>query len=389
MKILFYRYNSVCEPDVIEAMYELGYTVSEERTEMTNKQVEPGQVIANVSKMLDAEAYDCVFSINFYPVLAEICNIYHIRYVCWTVDSPVLELYSDSLRHPWNRVFLFDYAQYQEFVEVNPEKIFYMPLATNVKRWSQVLGDVTNPMQKKFYSDISFVGSLYTEKNPYDELQLPPYMKGYFDGLVAMQEQIYGEYLLEQVMSQEIVDEFEQKQLGSYRFPEKATHNERAVIAQHYLGSKIASTERTRLLKCLGERFSVDLYTGSAKCDIPVRWNGTVSTRQEMPFIFRNSKINLNVTMRGIRTGIPLRIWDVLGCGGFVLTNYQVEIPEFFNVGEDLDVFYDANDLCQKAEYYINHEKERKEMAYNAHEKVVGEHTYVHRIEQMMKLAFV
>ncbi len=388
MNILFYRYNSICEPDMIEALQELGHSVDEERSEMTNKQVSPSETIENVAKMLNQKAYDCVLSVNFYPVLAEICNIYRLRYLCWTVDSPVLELYSDSLCHPWNRVFLFDYAQYQDFVAQNPGNIYYLPLGTNVKRWEKTLGDTANPARNLFCHDVAFVGSLYTEKNPYDELNLPAYMKGYFDGLMAMQEQIYGEYLLEQVLSQEIVDEFYRKQLGSYRFPEKATHDERAVIAQLYLGSKITAKERTHLLGQLGQRHSVDLYTGSARVDIPVTWHGTVSTHREMPFIFRNSKINLNITVRGIRTGIPLRIWDVLGCGGFMLTNYQAEIPEYFTIGEDLDVFYDANDLCEKVEYYLSHEKERKEIAQNGYEKVANSHTYQERMKQMLEIAF-
>lgn len=388
MNILFYRYNSICEPDMIEALQELGHSVDEERAEMTNKQVSPSETIENVAKMLNQKAYDCVLSVNFYPVLAEICNIYRLRYLCWTVDSPVLELYSDSLCHPWNRVFLFDYAQYQDFVVQNPGNIYYLPLGTNVKRWEKTLGDTANPARNLFCHDVAFVGSLYTEKNPYDELNLPAYMKGYFDGLMAMQEQIYGEYLLEQVLSQEIVDEFYRKQLGSYRFPEKATHDERAVIAQLYLGSKITAKERTHLLGQLGQRHSVDLYTGSARVDIPVTWHGTVSTHREMPFIFRNSKINLNITVRGIRTGIPLRIWDVLGCGGFMLTNYQAEIPEYFTIGEDLDVFYDANDLCEKVEYYLFHEKERKEIAQNGYEKVANSHTYQERMKQMLEIAF-
>lgn len=37
MKILFYRYNSICEPDVIQAFKELGHSVCEIREEMTNK----------------------------------------------------------------------------------------------------------------------------------------------------------------------------------------------------------------------------------------------------------------------------------------------------------------------------------------------------------------
>ena len=45
---------------------------------------------------------------------------------------------------------------------------------------------------------------------------------------------------------------------------------------------------------------------------------------------FRNSKINLNPTAKGIRSGIPLRIFDILSCSGFLLTNYQSELSDHF-----------------------------------------------------------
>ena len=45
--------------------------------------------------------------------IAEVCNIFQIRYLCLTVDAPVLELFSNSIQLPWNRIFLFDRAQYE------------------------------------------------------------------------------------------------------------------------------------------------------------------------------------------------------------------------------------------------------------------------------------
>ena len=41
MNILFYRYGSICEPDLIEAFREYGLNVVEDRTEITNKQFLP------------------------------------------------------------------------------------------------------------------------------------------------------------------------------------------------------------------------------------------------------------------------------------------------------------------------------------------------------------
>lgn len=107
MKILFYRYGSICEPDIIEAMKHLGHEVFCINLEITDKNIPTQTVIKHVSDTLLSSSFDCIFSINFYPVLSEICNIMKLPYICWTVDSPVMELYSDSYSNEWTRYFSF------------------------------------------------------------------------------------------------------------------------------------------------------------------------------------------------------------------------------------------------------------------------------------------
>ena len=66
MKLLFYRYGSICEPDVIDGFQELGHTVREITTEMTNKSLTPQESIQIVSNALLEHPVDFVFSINFF-----------------------------------------------------------------------------------------------------------------------------------------------------------------------------------------------------------------------------------------------------------------------------------------------------------------------------------
>lgn len=112
MKLLFYRYGSICEPDIIQGFQELGHTVFQIAEEITNKSLAPQEAIKIVSQKLFEQPVDFVFSMNFYPFLSEVCNIFHLPYLCWTVDSPVMELFATSISHPWNRVFLFDFKFY-------------------------------------------------------------------------------------------------------------------------------------------------------------------------------------------------------------------------------------------------------------------------------------
>lgn len=386
MKILFYRYDSICEPDLIEILEQLGYGVDQITEEMTNKELAPKEQLRLVSEALKAQTYHIVFSINFFPVVSQVCNIFHVPYVCWVVDSPVMELYSYSVRNPWNRIFLFDYALYEEFYPENPEGIFYLPLGANYQRLDALIETVTEEDKKKFSAEVSFVGSLYTEKCPYNRLkQDQSYLKGYLDGLIEAQLKVYGYNFLEECITDQILEDFK-KAVPFYRFPEKSNQNEKAAMAHLYLGNKVTEQERLRLLKRISEEYSLDLYTGSDVSALPhAHVRGLAKTATEMPKIFHLSKINLNFTSKPIRTGLPLRIWDILGAGGFVLTNFQSEIPEYFEIGRDLETYSDERELLDKIGYYLEHEEERKQIARNGYEKAKSQYSLERRVKQILE----
>ena len=104
-----------------------------------------------------------------------------------------------------------------------------------------------------------------------------------------------------------------------------------------------------------------------------------------MPEVFRRSKINLNISLRLIQSGIPLRVLDVLGCGGFLITNYQQEIAENFENGIDLVMYEDYVDLVEKVEYYLIHEEERKAIALNGYNKVRERFNFDDRVRIMFE----
>ncbi len=385
MNILFYRYNSICEPDIIAVMKRLGHTVTEITEEMRNKELGARGQMNLVSAALKKQESHIVFSINFFPVVSEVCNIFHIPYVCWVVDSPVMELYSHSVRNGWNRIFMFDYALYEEFRPENPKGIFYLPLGADYARLDPLLENISKKDREKYAADVSFIGSLYTEKCPYNHLKEESWLKGFLDGVVEAQLKVYGYNFLEECITDEVLQQFKEK-VPFYQFPEKAEHNDRAAMAHLYLGNKVTEQERLRLLKRVSEEFSLDLYTASDFSPLPkANYRGLARTTTEMPKIFRLSKINLNFTSKPIRTGIPLRLWDILGAGGFALTNYQSEIPEYFEVGKDLDTFASEEELVEKIRYYLGHEEERAKIARSGYQKAKENYSLELRVGQILQ----
>ena len=281
-----------------------------------------------------------------------------------------------------NTVYVFDKEVYQEFHNAGIPTVHYMPLAANTERLDTVMAG--SAADTSFACDISFVGSLYVENyNLIDEMMpaLPNYVRGYLDALMAAQLKIYGYNFIEELLSP-VVNEL-QKAYPMELTPDgldSLEHN----FAQYVINRRITAIERMDLLEAVAEKHTVDLFTHVKELELPNICNhGEVNYDYEMPLVFKQSKINLNITLRSIKSGIPLRAIDIMGCGGFLLSNFQSEFLDFFVPGEDF-VFYDSKeDLLRKIDYYLCHDDERRAIARNGHDKIAAGHTYRHRIREM------
>lgn len=387
MTILLYRYGSICEPAIHEIFTKLGLNVIEETEEMTNKNLSPAECVSLVQKRLEKYQPLFVFSINFFPPIAEICHIYQTLYLCWTVDCPVLELFSRSIQYSTNRIFLFDHAQYEYFHPYNPEGIFYLPLASYIEHYDQITNQITPTDITRFSHDISFVGSLYSEKNPLRNCTaLTDYIKGYITGIVESSLKVYGCNFIEEAITPEIIQAIKKADPQFFSLQNTINDPDYYIAANEYIGSQIAEVERIRTLNTLANYFSVDLYTRSDTAPLQnVNVHNGAQTLTEMPKIFHLSKINLNMTVRSIQTGLPLRIFDIMGCCGFLMTNYQTELTDFFEIGVDVEAYSSIEELVDKCSYYLTHEDARRSIAIHGYQKVCEKHTYIKRLAEMIK----
>lgn len=227
-------------------------------------------------------------------------------------------------------------------------------------------------------------------KNSYDDIKdkLPPYMKGYFDAAMLAQLNIYGDNIIDDLLTVDILKEL--SEIIDFRQGDRAFSDIRLVFESTFLGFKLANIERVSTLNRLSKTLrghNTALYTDTIDSKLEgVDYRGAVAYMTHMPLVFNNSRINLNMTIRNIRTGIPLRVWDILGAGGFLLTNFQVELPDYFENGKDIVYYEDINDCCRKAEYYLAHEDERRLIALNGYNIVKQKHSYIQRIATILDI---
>ena len=380
LKILLYWWKVFNQEDIVEAFQNLGHTVGiYEQPEALRKQ--------NISKELEEKIaeYDIVFSLNYFSEVSAACQKMGKPYAAWTVDSPMLTMFNTSVFNECNYIFLFDKFDYYQFKQMGVKHVYYLPLAVNAKRVCKLLDGCDEDELSRFDSEISFVGGLY-HKNSYDAIEpvLPEYLKGYFDACMEAQMDIFGENIFDRMLTVDICEML--SQLIDFRKEEEAFSDIKLVFTSTYLGFKMAQRERIDCLNRLAAKHSVDLYTDSEdESLIRVNMRGSVSYMEEMPKVFNRSRINMNFTIRNIRTGLPLRIWDVLGAGGFLLTNYQIELGDFFENGKDLVYYESREDMLRKADYYLEHESERQEIARSGREKVKKYHSYEQRLMKVLE----
>lgn len=399
-KALVYRWKAYNQRDVEEALQNAGIELT--FFDFAYKSMDEDDIFEEkVVRSLREDAFDFVFSINYFTILSNACERAGIPYISWLCDSRLLTMHNNSVFNACNRIFVFDRVDYAEFKRLGA-KVFYLPLAANVARMDRVRsGEVSgtasassmdmaqpaNESSHKYSAEIAFVGSMYAKKNEYDKCkgELTPYLQGYFDAALRAQTDVYGEDVIGELLTDDIV-----LKLGACLSFEKAKESFSSLplaFAVTHLGFKLANIERTKLLTLLSEHFPVALYSDASLPDAAgIDYRGTVDYWTQMPKVFYNSRINLNITMRNIRTGLPLRMFDIMGCEGFLLTNYQAEIASLFEPGRDLAVYESFGDCLKKAGYYLEHEDERRTIAENGYRKICAHHTYNHRIAEMFEI---
>ena len=360
MNILYYYWNENSKDDCVEGMERLGHKVTVWSKTARSYSEDPSFTEALTAE-IHKSSYDCIFSFDYFPLLSIVAQNAGIPYISWVYDCPHYTLQSDTLGNSCNKVFVFDYALSEIYRAQGFETVNYMPLPVNTYRLSGLIKTGTY----SYKHDITFIGSLYNDDhNLYDQISyLPDYLKGYLDAIIKAQEMIYGMDLASWMITPELLCE-----IGKYVNADlgKGFRSIKKDAICDMLRKKVTVNERINILSLLGQYYSVDLYSGSTPpADMNVNYLGTVDYYTEMPQIFISSKINLNMTLRSIHTGIPLRVIDILGTGGFCLTNYQTELPGYFENGRELVWFESPEDMLDKADYYLSHDEEREQIARN------------------------
>ncbi|MDD3051281.1 MAG: glycosyltransferase, partial [Candidatus Cloacimonetes bacterium] len=121
--------------------------------------------------------------------------------------------------------------------------------------------------------------------------------------------------------------------------------------------------------------------------------NGERVSIDETVKIYNATKININLhssmnpdLFEAVSDFINPRTFEIMACGAFQLVDRRDALLEFFIEDEEIVTFSSIQELREKINYYLKNEEERKRIAQNAQRKVLGMHTYQHRLTEIINL---
>ncbi|MEO4054180.1 glycosyltransferase [Solibacillus sp. CAU 1738] len=340
--------------------------------------------LSELIERLNSNHYDYIFTINFYNSIANICEKANIKYLSWVVDTPCYSLYINDLNFNYSYIFIYDKSIVKDLKQKGATNVYYLPVAVDVDRLDNIL-----KKDVKYSSDVSFLGSCCSH-NEYLNHYYPALsneIKELVEKIIEIQ-MLSNNYIIKDLVDKNFLDVFTKEgriKLTNIQFKHLSNED----LLAFYLGRYHSYVERKTIINNLSSKFDVSLYgeEGWLREDqngiIKKIYRGEADHYSEMPEIFRNSKINLNITRSFVESGLPMRVFDVLGSKGFLVTNDKEDIHRLFKPGRDLVIYRDLKDLDEIINYYLNHETERLEIAQSGYETTKNEHSFEHRINKM------
>ena len=386
---ILYVYTTSVISDLIDALKNLDYEV-EVYPDIVTTPFPDNEMIDRLAEHIDTHSITHIMSIDIQDNLALAAKKSGIKYVSVIWDAPYFKLYSPYGRMECCYFSVFDQKDYARCKERRTPHIIYQPLSVERDFMTSMYANMDKRQGKQQYlHDICFIGGLY-EENFYDEFMMkaPSVLQDYFISIFEEAafkwdgtDHIYGK------TSPEII-EYMRRTVPGFEFINLFEIEDTELFERTFLVRKIANIERIAILNLLAENYHVTLYTHSqAAREVlsEVEICPPVNPTKEAFEVFGQSKINLNLSLKGIERGTPLRVINICAAGGFALTNYCPETAELFEEDKEIVMFRSPEELIEKTDYYLTHEAEREAIAKAGYEKVLRCYTSEEKCRKLME----
>ncbi|RMG03042.1 MAG: hypothetical protein D6726_06375 [Nitrospirae bacterium] len=334
-----------------------------------------GKMIEKLVIFIKENRPDFLISVNHHGfdedgVIAGFLDSIDMPVAIWYVDSPrmIINAFRENVRQ--NKViFLWEREYLKEARKIGFEHVFYLPLATDEEIFC--IG------KDKQRIEVGFVGN--SMLNPVDTLMndLPTEAR-------SLAQRYAKAFKGKRVLFSEFL----------YYLPEHIQEKVRSLSRRDYQVFEAALVQKASQLYRLECVKKLRGFSPVIRGDH--RWREVINGKEfkilpplnyytETAAFYRSVMVNFNATNMQMPTAVNQRVFDVPACGAFLLTDHQKAIEELFDVGKEVVTYKEPEEVPDLLRYYLRHPAERERIALAARKRVLSEHTYVHRIDNMLK----
>jgi spore maturation protein CgeB len=145
---------------------------------------------------------------------------------------------------------------------------------------------------------------------------------------------------------------------------------------------------RTALLEHLADTLPLQVWglmgeNGLEGSPLKRSYKGTAWGR-DMFMILAQSRITLNHHGNTPPYANNMRLFEATVMGTLLVTDWKQNLHEMFEPGKEVVAYRSAEECADLIKYYLEHEDERKRIAAAGQQRTLREHTYYHRMQELV-----
>ncbi|MEG2173278.1 MAG: glycosyltransferase [Desulfovibrionaceae bacterium] len=345
-----------------------------------------------VEQLLSAAVHfkpDAVLTLNHLGVdregvLMDVLEKLQLPLASWFVDNPhlILHLYH-KLVSPWTTIFTWDVDNIFSLKAMGFEHVFYLPLATDPRRFSLTRGIKESSVPAAWRAQVSFVGNsmLYKVGARLKKGQLSRPLLTSFKRTAAR----FGE------TAERSIRAFLQHETPALQQAYAALPNNETRLT-YETALTWEATRQYRTL-CVAQLLPfTPLLVGDPGWHIvfrrqakQVRLHPELAYYDQLPHFYPCSDINFNCTSKQMKGAVNQRIFDVPATGAFVLTDWREQMDELFEPHTEIAYYQEPEEIPERIRYFLAHPQQRQRIATAARKRILAAHTWQHRLQTLLQ----
>lgn len=379
-RILFFRANYFLSREIENALERMGVECAS--LPVDTEGVAGGEYIEKLLKKILEFRPDFILTVNHFGLdregkITELLERMGLPLASWFVDNPHLILHEYTGLDATNvALFTYDAGTIDPMTARGFRYVQYLPLGTDPDRFKPGLA----PKSSRWESDVSFVGNSMTAavRNTLHAAQPSPELQETYSAIARE----FGASRM-----------FSVKEFLAAQHPDVAREIDNATsIEQRLALESLITWEATRQYRtgCVNRTLQfTPLIVGDAgwQQTLPADadWHALprLDYYQDLPAFYPCSKVNFNCTSLQMKGAVNQRVFDVPACGAFLLTDSRHQMDRLFDPGSEVVSYNDMDEIPELIAHYLQNDTARRMIATAARKRILGEHTYRHRLQAL------